>query len=111
MPSKQIDYELNKKIGAKLLRVRVRCVEQQYNVADVLKISAASYSKLERGKVDFTVTKLQKLADFFKVNISDFLDESIETPRLCKDVKPPKDYQVVVAENVLLRELIESLKK
>lgn len=111
MTCKSVNLELNKAIGSKLLRVRQRARLSQQNVADELDFSPTTYSKLENGKIDFTVTKLKQFADYFEVNISDFLDAEIETPRLLKDLKSPSDYKIVVAERDLLRELVKELQK
>jgi transcriptional regulator with XRE-family HTH domain len=111
MTSKSVNTELNKEIGSKLLRVRQRSGLSQQNVADDLGFSSTSYSKLENGKVDFTATKFKLLADYFQVNISDFLDTNIETPRNLNDMKFPADYREVKAERDLLRELVNLQKK
>jgi transcriptional regulator with XRE-family HTH domain len=105
MASKTINTDLNKQIGAKLHRVRLRSGQSQFHVAIDLNFSTTTYSKHENGKVDFTVTKLKQLADHFGVNICDFLDESVEIPRLLKDMKAPEDYKTLEAKYELLREL------
>jgi len=111
MTCKSVNTELNKVIGAKLLRVRQRSGLSQQNVADDLGFSSTTYSKHENGKVDFTATKLNMLANYFEVNISDFLDVNIETPRFLKDMKYPADYREIKAERDLLRELVNLQKK
>ena len=111
MTCKSINTELNKRIGSKLLRVRQRAGLSQQNVADELDFSPTTYSKLENGKVDFTSTRLDELSRYFEVNISDFLDADVETPRLLKDLKSPSDYKIVKAERDLLRELVKDLQK
>jgi transcriptional regulator with XRE-family HTH domain len=111
MASKTINTDLNKQIGAKLHRVRLRSEQSQFHVAVDLNFSTTTYSKHENGKVDFTVTKLKQLADHFEVNLCDFLDESIEIPRFLKDVKSPEDYKILEAKNELLRELLDSKNK
>lgn len=105
MASKPVNFELNKVIGAKLLRVRQRVGLSQQNVADDLDFSPTTYSKLENGKVDFTATRLDQLSDYYKVNVSDFFDLNIETPRLLKDMQSPADYKSLEAKYELLREL------
>ncbi|MDD4921815.1 MAG: helix-turn-helix transcriptional regulator [Bacteroidales bacterium] len=111
MACKTINTELNKVIGSKLLRVRHRAGISQQNVADELNFSSTTYSKLENGKVDFTVTRLNELAHYFKVNISDFLDSNIETPRMLKDLRSPSDYKTLEAKYELLRELYDMQNK
>jgi len=111
MPIKTIDNELNKKIGAKLHRVRQRSGQLQYHVAIDLNFSTTTYSKLENGKVDFTVTKLKQIADHFGVFIGDFFDDSVETPRFLQDVRSGKEYMAKEAENILLREMLSAKLK
>jgi len=111
MACKTINTDLNKEVGSKLLRVRLRAGLSQQNVADDLDFSSTTYSKLENGKVDFTVTRLKQFGDYFKVFISDFLDPNIETPRLLQDIKSPSDYKILEAKYELLRELYEMHNK
>lgn len=111
MTCKSVNLELNKIIGSKLLRVRQRAGFSQQNVADDLEFSPTTYSKLENGKIDFTATRLNQLAKYFEVNMSDFLDENVETPRNLKDMKYPSDYREIKAERDLLRELVNLQKK
>jgi len=106
MACKSVNFDLSKIIGTKLLRVRQRAALSQQNVADDLEFSATTYSKLENGKVDFTATRLEQLAKYFKVNVSDFLDASIETPRLIQDIKTHSDYESLEAKYELLREIM-----
>jgi len=105
MASKTIDTELNKKIGAKLHRVRLRSGQSQFHVAIDLNFSTTTYSKHENGKVDFTVTKLKQLSEHFGVHIGDFFDDNVEIPRYLKDIKPPEDYKTLKTQYTLLREL------
>jgi transcriptional regulator with XRE-family HTH domain len=111
MACKPVNFELNKIIGSKLLRVRQRAGFSQQNVADDLEFSPTTYSKLENGKVDFTSTRLFQLANYFKVNVSDFLDFNVETPRMLKDMKSPSDYKAIEAQRDLLRELLDMQNK
>ena len=108
MAAKEINFELNQAIGAKLQRVRLRASEKQSNIAAAMNVSNTTYSKHEHGKVDFTVTKLQKIAEYFQINLSDFLDETIETPRYKKDIKSSGDYKALEAKCDFLRELYEN---
>jgi transcriptional regulator with XRE-family HTH domain len=43
-------------------------------VADKLEMSVSGYSKLERGEVDLTLTKLYRIADILEVSVSQILD-------------------------------------
>ncbi len=42
-------------------------------MADKLEMSVSGYSKLERGEVDLTLTKLYKIADLLEVSVSQIL--------------------------------------
>jgi DNA-binding XRE family transcriptional regulator len=110
MASKEINWELNKTIGIKLQRVRMRAFVKQNSIADVMNVSNTTYSKHEHGKVDFTVTKLKQIADFFQVCLMDFLDDRIETPRLLKEMTSENDYKVMEAKYSLYKELYEAEK-
>lgn len=43
-------------------------------VADKLEMSLSGYSKLERGEVDITLTKLYRIADILEVSLSQILN-------------------------------------
>lgn len=111
MSSKSINYELNKTVGAKLLRVRQMAGLSQQNVADDLNFSPTTYSKLENGKIDFTVTRLVQLADYFKVNVSDFLDPELDIPRPLNEVKSISEYKMLEAKFELLKDLLGNTLK
>lgn len=105
MSVKAINYELNRTIGMKLLRVRQSAGLSQQNVADDLDFSPTTYSKLENGKIDFTVTRIFQFASYFKVYAPDFLDFTIDKPRRQEDVKPLSEYKNMETKFEVLREL------
>lgn len=111
MAVKSINYELNRVIGLKLLRVRQLAGLSQQNVADDLNFSPTTYSKLENGKIDFTVTRLVQLAEYFQVHAPDFLDDSLEVPRSKAEVRPIADYKNMETKLEALRELIGDVMK
>ncbi|MFO0494120.1 MAG: helix-turn-helix domain-containing protein [Flavobacteriia bacterium] len=43
-------------------------------LADKLEMSLSGYSKLERGEVEITLTKLYRIADILEVSVSQILD-------------------------------------
>lgn len=51
----------------------------QDEVANKLGVSRQTYIKLEKGTCDLSVTQLQRLADFFGVNVSEFYYEVQDT--------------------------------
>ncbi len=105
MSVKVINYDLNRAIGLKLLRVRQTAGISQQNVADDLEFSPTTYSKLENGKIDFTVTRIAQLAEYFKVHAPDFLDPTIDKPRRLDEVKPLSEYRSLETKLEALREL------
>jgi len=111
MSSKSINFDLNKIIGAKLLRVRQLAGLSQQNVADDLGFSPTTYSKLENGKIDFTVTRLVQLADYFKIYAADFLDPSLDVPRQLNEVRPISEYQNMETKFEVLREMFGNALK
>jgi transcriptional regulator with XRE-family HTH domain len=106
MSSKYINYEFNRTIGLKLLRVRQLAGLSQENVANDLNFSPSTYSKLESGKIDFTATRLQQLADYFKVFAPDFLDSTLDAPRQQDEVRPLSDYKKMETKIDVLNELL-----
>lgn len=111
MSSKPINSDLNKRIGAKLLRIRQKSGFSQQNVAFDLEFSPTTYSKLENGKIDLSVTRLVQLADYFKVNAPDFLDPELEIPRSLSEVKSISEYKSLETKLDLLREMFGNPKK
>lgn len=77
---------INKSIGLKLRTLRMKRGYSQQNVADDLKISATAYSKIENGRTNITVKRLNQLAEYFSVFAADFLDNRRELPRSLDEV-------------------------
>ena len=46
----------------------------QYQVADALSVSQAAYSRLEKGEVEVSLSKLIALSEFFDVPLSDLIN-------------------------------------
>lgn len=60
-------------IGHKLKALRLtHCISQKI-VADQLGISVPAYSKIETGLVDISFSKVQQVADIYKVSVIDLL--------------------------------------
>jgi transcriptional regulator with XRE-family HTH domain len=111
MSVKHVDLELNKIIGTKLLRVRQRAGLSQQNVADDLEFSPTTYSRLDNGKIEFSISRLVQLGDYFDVYAPDFLDPEIEVPRKKEEVKPLSAYKNMEAKLEVLRDLLgEAIK-
>lgn len=59
--------------GDKIRTYRTMKGLSQENVAKLLGISLNSYSKIERGETDITVTRLQQIADVLQIRITDIV--------------------------------------
>lgn len=46
----------------------------QKDVANLLEMSEANYSKKEKGSVKFSIAEIQKLADLFECKIEDLVE-------------------------------------
>jgi transcriptional regulator with XRE-family HTH domain len=97
--------EINKAIGNKLLRIRQKTGLSQQNVAFDLEFSPTSYSKLESGKVDISVSRLIQLAEYFEVYAPDFLDNEMDMPRTLSEVKPISEYKQMETKLEILQEM------
>ncbi len=47
----------------------------QKSVADYLSISQAAYSRMEKGEVEITLTKLMCLSDLYRLAVAKMLDD------------------------------------
>jgi transcriptional regulator with XRE-family HTH domain len=63
------------KLGEKIRLARVTKGLSQQNVADELGLTVASYSNIERGVTDITVTRLYEISNVLGVTISEFIPE------------------------------------
>ena len=65
---------LEKIIGNKIRSLRVLKELSQENVAEMLNISVTAYSKIERGETDVQLSRLNQIANVFKVSIEEILN-------------------------------------
>jgi transcriptional regulator with XRE-family HTH domain len=54
--------------------LRVRSEFTQAKVAEKLAISQAAYCRLEKGEIEFTISKLFELSDLYGVSASELLE-------------------------------------
>jgi len=54
--------------------LRMRAGLTQMQVADVLCVSQAAYSRLEKGEVEISLTKLFALSEFYKVSLHKLIE-------------------------------------
>ncbi len=56
------------KVGERLKHLRVKKKLKQDDIAKLLGITRAAYSKVETGKIELTLKHIRKLTDYFKVS-------------------------------------------
>lgn len=69
---------MKKKVGERIRVARVTKGLSQQNMADELGLTVASYSNIERGVTDITITRLFEIARILQVKIENILD--LESP-------------------------------
>ena len=65
---------IEKIIGNKIRSLRTLKELSQENVAEMLGISITAYSKIERGETDVQLSRLNQIAEVFKVSIEEILN-------------------------------------
>jgi transcriptional regulator with XRE-family HTH domain len=95
------------------------------HLAAELDMSLSGYSKIERGEIDLTVSKLQKIANVLQVSVSEILDfdansifkiqNNIETQSSRKEINIPNNPDTVDVYTrkyiLMLENEIERLKR
>jgi len=95
-------------LGSKLKNIRKNI--KGYTLQEVFEgteISVSFLSDMERGKTKPSLETLQKLANFYKVNLSDLLDEDQENKLEQKDLYPPGLRELLQEDANLDPEVIE----
>jgi transcriptional regulator with XRE-family HTH domain len=69
------------KIGERIRKARMLSGLSQQNIADELELTVASYSNIERGVTDITVTRLFQLAKLLNVSVYFLLEENEQLPQ------------------------------
>ena len=64
---------MKKKVGERIRVARVTKGLSQQNMADELGLTVASYSNIERGVTDITITRLFEIARILQVKATDFI--------------------------------------
>lgn len=78
------DYNMYSELGEKVKLIRKRRCLNQDDLAEVLKLSRSQISNLESGRRNLSVKQLEKLCEYFKVDMSYFLMS--ETTDSCLDL-------------------------
>ncbi|PYG78479.1 MULTISPECIES: helix-turn-helix domain-containing protein [unclassified Pseudomonas] len=94
MPAKKPN---SRHIGRQLAKFRNACKLTQEEVGERLQISGEAVSRMERGQVDLSVTKLLQLADIYQCSADELLLVASSRPR---------DQGLVIAE--MLQDLSEA---
>jgi transcriptional regulator with XRE-family HTH domain len=95
-------------LGSKLKNIRKNI--KGYTLQEVFEgteISVSFLSDMERGKTKPSLETLQKLANFYQVNLSDLLDEDQENKLEQKDLYPPGLRELMQEDANLDTEVIE----
>lgn len=82
-------------LGRRLRALRERQGMSLRELARRLKVSAATLSLLERGRVGFTLARLTQLAQVFGVPVADLVDVDSPTPGACVHQGGPADSPAV----------------
>jgi len=99
-----------KDLGNTLKSLRISKGISQEALAFEMEISLSTYSKLERGVSDITLSKLEKLATFYGMDVVEVLlygSSSLAALGICKKIIEEKDKEIMN----LQKDLIEALKK
>lgn len=67
-------------MGEALRKLRLSRKQSQEFVADCLNISRTAYKGWENGKIDFSLSKLERISEFYEVPLGDLL-ASVTTPQ------------------------------
>lgn len=68
--------DINAQIATRIKALRNQKGYKAEIVAQELEMFKAAYSQFENGKIDITLTKLQKITDYFSVPIASILQEN-----------------------------------
>jgi transcriptional regulator with XRE-family HTH domain len=71
--------KLTEKLGNKLRSLRKEKNLTQENIASMLKMSSTAYSKIERGEVDISISRIEDLARVFEVPTEKLISEENNT--------------------------------
>ena len=104
---------MKKKVGERIRVARVTKGLIQQNMADELGLTVASYSNIERGVTDITITRLFEIARILQVKIENILD-LVNSSQNVKDTGLPylvKNEIDLVEIRKILADLQEEVKR
>ena len=104
---------MKKKVGERIRVARVTKGLSQQNMANELELTVASYSNIERGVTDITITRLFEIARILDVKIENILD-LVNSSQNVKDTGLPylvKNEIDLVEIRKILADLQEEVKR
>ena len=104
---------MKKKVGERIRVARVTKGLSQQNMVDELGLTVASYSNIERGVTDITITRLFEIARILQVKIENILD-LVNSSQNVKDTGLPylvKNEIDLVEIRKILADLQEEVKR
>lgn len=104
---------MKKKVGERIRVARVTKGLSQQNMADELGLTVASFSNIERGVTDITITRLFEIARILQVKIENILD-LVNSSQNVKDTGLPylvKNEIDLVEIRKILADLQEEVKR
>ncbi len=104
-----MDY--NKLSAAKIKEIRLGLGLTSESVANELGIAKANYSRLENGKVDISLNRLEALSKVFKVPLQTFIPAGgTQTIQVTNGDNSPIAHQITSTDPALVEMLQASLK-
>jgi transcriptional regulator with XRE-family HTH domain len=109
----------NKELGNKLRVLReIHNYTQEY-LANVLDVAPNTYSLMEKGQAQFTIDRIEKLAQFYKMDITDFMklsDQNIihtitHSNGICSDTVNIHNNGLADEEKNLYKDMIKRLEE
>ena len=100
---------MKKKVGERIRIARVTKGLSQQNIADELGLTVASYSNIERGVTDITITRLFEIATILNVKIEHLLGLTFPVGEIHEAPSPYLKKEEITLSEMLL--MIEELQK
>ncbi len=102
-----------KKLYKRIYDLRKERKLNQAQVAEHLGLTQDGYGKLERGQVDVTITRLEKLAEIFEVHLFELIfgSEAEGSQLLQENENLKKELAYLKENNQLLKENLELYRK
>ncbi|MDQ7947660.1 MAG: helix-turn-helix transcriptional regulator [Pedobacter sp.] len=86
-------------LGQKIKKLRQEKNVNQASIAKEMGISLPAYSKIETGKTDVNISRLEQLASIHKIDIGEFFCDGL------KEQLKEKDEQIAILKDKLIESL------